>query len=139
MPVNLQQEKRAVSTLAALYSLRMLGLFLVLPVMSLYGMQYEGSSPMLIGIAMGMYGATQAVLQMPLGVLSDRIGRKSVIIGGLLMFIAGSVVAALSTSIYGLIIGRALQGSGAISGTLMAMVSDLTSEQNRTKGMATIG
>jgi MFS family permease len=139
VPVNLQQEKRAVSTLAALYSLRMLGLFLVLPVMSLYGMQYEGSSPMLIGIAMGMYGATQAVLQMPLGVLSDRIGRKSVIIGGLLMFIAGSVVAALSTSIYGLIIGRALQGSGAISGTLMAMVSDLTSEQNRTKAMATIG
>lgn len=139
MPVNLQQEKRAVSTLAALYSLRMLGLFLVLPVMSLYGMQYQGSTPVLIGMAMGMYGGTQAVLQMPLGVLSDRIGRKSVIVGGIIMFIVGSVVAALSTSIYGLIIGRALQGSGAISGTLMAMVSDLTSEQNRTKAMATIG
>ncbi len=139
MPVNLQQEKRAVSTLAALYSLRMLGLFLVLPVMSLYGMQYEGSTPMLIGLAMGIYGATQAVLQMPLGILSDRISRKSVIVGGLAMFILGSVVAALSTSIYGLIIGRALQGSGAISGALMAMVSDLTSEQNRTKAMATIG
>jgi predicted MFS family arabinose efflux permease len=139
VPVNLQQEKRAVSTLAALYSLRMLGLFLVLPVMSLYGMQYEGSTPMLIGLAMGIYGATQAVLQMPLGILSDRISRKSVIVGGLAMFILGSVVAALSTSIYGLIIGRALQGSGAISGALMAMVSDLTSEQNRTKAMATIG
>jgi MFS family permease len=139
VPVNLQQEKRAVSTLAALYSLRMLGLFLVLPVMSLYGAQYEYSTPVLIGMAMGMYGATQAILQMPLGVLSDRIGRKTVIIGGLAMFIIGSIVAALSTSIYGLIIGRALQGSGAISGTLMAMVSDLTSEQNRTKSMATIG
>ena len=139
MPVNLQQEKRAVTTLAALYSLRMLGLFVVLPVMSLYGAQYVGSTPMLIGMAMGMYGASQAVLQMPLGVVSDRIGRKSVIVGGLLMFVIGSVVAALSTSIYGLILGRALQGSGAISGTLMAMVSDLTSEQNRTKAMATIG
>lgn len=139
MPVNLQQEKRAVSTLAALYALRMLGLFLILPVMSLYGMQYESSTPVLIGIAMGMYGATQAVLQLPLGIMSDRISRKSVIIGGLAMFIIGSVVAALSTSIYGLIIGRALQGSGAISGALMAMVSDLTSEQNRTKAMATIG
>jgi MFS family permease len=139
VPVNLQQEKRAVSTLAALYALRMLGLFLVLPVMSLYGMQYESSTPVLIGMAMGMYGATQAVLQLPLGMLSDRISRKSVIIGGLAMFIIGSVVAALSTSIYGLIVGRALQGSGAISGALMAMVSDLTSEQNRTKAMATIG
>jgi MFS family permease len=139
VPVNLQQEKRAVSTLAALYSLRMLGLFLVLPVMSLYGLQYTGATPVLIGVAMGMYGATQAVLQVPLGLLSDRISRKSVIIGGLGMFIIGSVVAALSTSIYGLIIGRALQGSGAVSGALMAMVSDLTSEQNRTKAMATIG
>lgn len=139
MPVNLQQEKRAVSTLSLLYSLRMLGLFLVLPVMSLYGMQYHASTPVLIGVAMGMYGATQAVLQMPLGILSDRIGRRVVIIGGLAMFVAGSVVAAMSTSIYGLIIGRGLQGAGAISGTLMAMVSDLTSEQNRTKAMATIG
>lgn len=139
MPVNLQQEKRAVSTLAMLYSLRMLGLFMVLPVMSLYGQQYQASTPLLIGIAMGAYGASQAILQMPLGVVSDRIGRKSVIIGGLLMFVVGSIVAALSTSIYGIIIGRVLQGSGAISGTLMAMVSDLTSEQNRTKAMATIG
>lgn len=139
MPVNLQQEKRAVSTLALLYSLRMLGLFMILPVMSLYGAQYAGSTPLLIGMAMGMYGASQAILQMPLGVVSDRTGRKSVIIGGLLMFLLGSVVAALSSSIYGLIAGRALQGAGAISGTLMAMVSDLTAEQNRTKAMATIG
>lgn len=139
MPVNLQQEKRAVSTLAALYSLRMLGLFLVLPVMSLYGAQYEASTPLLIGIAMGAYGASQALLQLPLGVVSDRVGRKLVITGGLLLFVIGSLVAALSTSIYGLILGRALQGSGAISGTLMAMVSDLTSEQHRTKAMATIG
>ena len=139
VPVNLQQEKRAVSTLAALYSLRMLGLFMVLPVMSLYGAQYEASTPLLIGIAMGAYGASQAVLQLPLGVVSDRIGRKLVIIGGLLLFVIGSVVAALSSSIYGLILGRALQGSGAISGTLMAMVSDLTAEQHRTRAMATIG
>ncbi len=139
MPVNLQQEKRAVSTLASLYTLRMLGLFLVLPVMSLYGVNYTESTPMLIGIALGAYGATQAVLQIPLSVLSDRIGRRSIVIGGLAAFVLGSVVAAMSTSIYGLILGRALQGAGAISGTLMAMVSDLTSEQNRTKAMATIG
>lgn len=139
MPVNLKQEKRAVSTLALLYSLRMLGLFMVLPVMTLYGTQYEGSTPVLIGLALGVYGASQALLQLPLGVLSDRVGRKAVIVGGLLMFVIGSIVAALSDSIYGLIIGRALQGSGAISGTLMAMVSDLTSEQHRTKAMATIG
>ena len=139
MPVNLQQEKRAVTTLASLYTLRMLGLFLVLPVLSLYGVNYTASTPMLIGIAMGMYGATQAVLQIPLSVLSDRIGRRGVVIGGLAAFVVGSVVAAMSTSIYGLIIGRGLQGAGAISGTLMAMVSDLTSEQNRTKAMATIG
>ena len=139
MPVNLQQEKRAVSTLASLYTLRMLGLFLVLPILSLYGANYTASTPVLIGIAMGMYGATQAVLQIPLSVLSDRVGRRGIIIAGLALFVVGSVVAALSSSIYGLIIGRALQGAGAISGTLMAMVSDLTSEQNRTKAMATIG
>jgi len=137
--VNLQQEKRAVSTLALLYTLRMLGLFLVLPVLSLYGVNYTSSTSMLIGLAMGMYGATQAVLQIPLSVLSDRIGRRAIVIGGLAAFVVGSVVAAMSTSIYGLIIGRGLQGAGAISGTLMAMVSDLTSEQNRTKAMATIG
>lgn len=139
MSVNLQQEKRAVSTLALLYTLRMLGLFLVLPVLSLYGVNYTSSTSMLIGLAMGMYGATQAVLQIPLSVLSDRIGRRAIVIGGLAAFVVGSVVAAMSTSIYGLIIGRGLQGAGAISGTLMAMVSDLTSEQNRTKAMATIG
>lgn len=106
MPVNLQQEKRAVSTLASLYTLRMLGLFLVLPILSLYGANYTASTPVLIGIAMGMYGATQAVLQIPLSVLSDRVGRRGIIIAGLALFVIGSVVAALSSSIYGLIIGQ---------------------------------
>lgn len=117
----------------------MLGLFMVLPVMALYGSDYADSTPFLIGLAIGVYGASQALLQLPLGVLSDRVGRKAIVVGGLLLLIVGSLVAATADSIYGLIIGRALQGSGAISATLMALVSDLTSEQNRTKSMAAIG
>lgn len=139
MPINPQQERRSVAILASLYCLRMLGLFMVLPVMALYGSEYAGATPLLIGVAIGAYGASQALLQLPLGMLSDRIGRKRIVIGGLLLLVVGSVIAATADNIYGLIIGRILQGSGAISATLMALVSDLTTEQNRTKSMAAIG
>ena len=117
----------------------MLGLFMVLPVMSLYFEGYHQSSAFMLGLALGIYGLTQAIFQIPLGLLSDKIGRRPVIFGGLLLFILGSVVAAYADSAAGVIIGRALQGMGAIASTLMALVTDLTAEQNRTKAMATIG
>ena len=117
----------------------MLGLFMVLPVMSIYFDQYQQTSAFLLGLALGIYGLTQAILQIPLGLLSDKIGRRPVILGGLLMFILGSVVAATAETAIGVVIGRALQGAGAIASTLMALVTDLTAEQNRTKAMASIG
>lgn len=98
-----------------------------------------GASEALIGIAIGIYGLAQAIFQIPFGLLSDRIGRKPLIVGGLAVFVAGSVIAALSHSIWGIILGRALQGSGAIAAAVMALLSDLTREQNRTKAMAFIG
>mgnify|MGYP006193918889 FL=1 len=132
-------EIKVVSSLALLYVFRMLGLFMVLPVLMLYGEAYTGSTPFLLGLALGIYGLTQACLQIPLGWLSDRWGRKPVIVVGLLVFAAGSIVAATADSVLGLVIGRALQGAGAIAGAVMALVADLTSEQNRTKAMAAIG
>jgi len=132
-------EQRAAFSLAGIYSLRMLGLFLILPVFALYAVDLEGVTPMLIGVAIGAYGLTQALLQIPFGMLSDRIGRKPVIVGGLIIFAIGSVVAALSDSIYGVIAGRALQGSGAIAAAVMALAADLTREEQRTKIMAMIG
>ena len=132
-------EKRATLSLASLYGFRMLGLFMVLPILALYIDNYQGATPLLLGITLGIYGLAQALLQIPLGLLSDRIGRKPVIVGGLLLFIAGSLVAATAETMTGLIVGRALQGAGAIASTLMALVSDLTSEENRTKAMAAIG
>ena len=117
----------------------MLGLFMVLPVLSLYFSDYQNSNLFLLGLALGIYGLTQAVFQIPLGLLSDKIGRRPVILGGLTLFVLGSVVAALSESAMGVIVGRALQGMGAIASTLMALVTDFTAEQNRTKAMATIG
>ena len=112
---------------------------MVLPILALYIDEYPGFSPLLLGITLGIYGLTQAVLQIPLGLLSDKIGRRPVIIGGLLVFVLGSLVAASAETSSGLIVGRAIQGAGAIASTLMALVSDLTSEENRTKAMATIG
>lgn len=126
-------------SLASLYALRMLGLFMVLPVMMLDGQQLEGATPQLLGLAMGIYGLTQALLQIPAGSLSDRIGRKPVIVGGLIVFAAGSLIAANADSVYGVIIGRALQGGGAIASAIMALVTDLTREENRMKAMASIG
>ncbi|MDE9549840.1 MFS transporter [Xenorhabdus bovienii] len=132
-------ELRATWGLGSVFSLRMLGMFMVLPVLTTYGLGLRGSSEALIGIAIGIYGLTQAIFQIPFGLLSDKIGRKPLIIGGLLIFVLGSITAALSDSIWGIIIGRALQGAGAISAAIMALLSDLTREQNRTKAMAFIG
>ena len=112
---------------------------MVLPILALYMDNYPGFSPLLLGLCLGIYGLTQAALQIPLGLLSDKIGRRPVIIGGLLVFVLGSLVAAWAETSTGLIVGRAIQGAGAIASTLMALVSDLTSEENRTKAMATIG
>jgi len=132
-------EKKATWSLASIYALRMLGLFMILPVLSLFAQQLEGATPALIGLAMSIYGLPQVLLQVPFGLLSDRIGRKKVIIFGLVLFFIGSVIAALSTTIYGMLIGRALQGAGAISAAIMALVADLTQEVHRTKAMASIG
>jgi len=133
------QESRAAFSLAGIYALRMLGLFLILPVFALYAEHLEGVTPMLVGLAIGAYGLTQALLQIPFGMLSDHIGRKPVILGGLLIFAIGSVVAAMADSIWGVILGRALQGSGAIAAAVMALAADLSREQHRTKVMAVIG
>lgn len=132
-------ELRATWGLGTVFSLRMLGMFMVLPVLTTYGMALQGASEALIGLAIGIYGLAQAIFQIPFGLLSDRVGRKPLIIGGLALFVIGSIVAALSSSIWGIILGRALQGSGAIAAAVMALLSDLTREQNRTKAMAFIG
>ncbi|NIF48485.1 MFS transporter [Enterobacter sp. Ap-916] len=132
-------ELRATWGLGTVFSLRMLGMFMVLPVLTTWGMALQGASEALIGLAIGIYGLAQAVFQIPFGLLSDRIGRKPLIVGGLAIFVLGSVIAALSDSIWGVILGRALQGSGAIAAAVMALLSDLTREQNRTKAMAFIG
>lgn len=132
-------EIRSLLGLIALYATRMLGLFMVLPVLTLYAADYSGSTTFLLGVALGAYGLTQGILQIPLGMLSDRVGRKAVILGGMVLFLAGSLVAATADSIHGLILGRALQGAGAVASTIMALLSDLTTEENRTKAMAAIG
>lgn len=132
-------ELRATWGLGTVFSLRMLGMFMALPVLTTYGMALQGASQALIGLAIGIYGLAQAIFQIPFGLLSDRIGRKPLIVGGLAVFILGSIIAALSDSIWGIILGRALQGSGAIAAAVMALLSDLTREQNRTKAMAFIG
>ena len=133
-------EKRASFSLAAIYALRMLGLFLVLPVFVLEAHNYPGGdNPALVGLAMGIYGLTQAMLQIPLGLASDRLGRKPVILAGLALFAIGSLVAAWAPSLTWLVVGRALQGAGAISAAVTALLADLTRDQVRTKSMALIG
>ena len=133
-------EKRAASGLAAIFGLRMLGMFLILPVFAIYAERLPGGdNHTLVGLALGIYGLTQALLMIPFGMASDRIGRKKVIIFGLVVFAAGSLVAALATDIYWTIAGRALQGAGAISAAVTALLADLTREEHRTKAMAAVG
>jgi MFS family permease len=132
-------EKRAAIALALVFSSRMLGLFMLLPVFALYGQQLDGFSPLWIGLAIGAYGLTQAIFQIPLGWLSDRIGRHKVMLGGLALFALGSVVAALADSVYMVTLGRVLQGAGAIAGAILALSADLTREEQRPKVMAIIG
>jgi predicted MFS family arabinose efflux permease len=132
-------ELRAALSLSSIYALRMLGLFMILPVFALYATDLEGVTPALTGLAIGIYGVTQALLQIPAGLLSDRIGRKPVIIGGLLVFAAGSLIAANADSIHIIILGRAIQGAGAIAAAIMALTADLTREEHRIKAMALIG
>ena len=133
-------EIRASLSLASIFALRMLGLFLILPVFAVYATQLQGGdNHTLVGIALGTYGLTQGMLQIPYGMASDRFGRKRVIIIGLVLFAIGSFIAAMGGSIHVIIAGRAIQGAGAISAPVMAFLADLTREQHRTKAMALVG
>ena len=133
------QEFRASAALAAVFSVRLLGLFMIYPVFAAYAGTLAGANPYLIGEALGIYGLTQGLLQIPFGLLSDRIGRKVMIVAGLVLFGVGSAVAAISTSIDGVIVGRALQGAGAVGSVILALIADLTSEESRTAAMAMVG
>ncbi len=137
--VLLPEEKRAAVSVATLIALRMYGLFLIMPVFSVYAKTLPHSTPVLIGLALGVYGLTQALLQVPMGLLSDLFGRKPVLTAGLLLFIAGSIVAATATSIHIIVIGRAIQGMGAIASVGMALVADISREVVRGRVMAVIG
>jgi len=133
-------ERRASGWLASIFALRMLGLFLILPVFAIYGRELPGGQEAyLIGLAISIYGLTQAMFQIPFGAASDRFGRKPVIVAGLIVFAIGSVVAALSTNIAGVIAGRAIQGAGAISAAVSAFIADSTRDEVRTKAMAMVG
>ncbi|HEX7817524.1 MFS transporter [Dyella sp.] len=132
-------ERRSALTLACVISLRLFGLFLIMPVFSLYAQHLPGATPLLIGLALGVYGLGQVLLQIPLGMLSDRIGRKPAITLGLLLFAVGGFVAAFASSLVGIVIGRALQGMGAVAGAGTALAADLTAEQHRGKVMGIIG
>lgn len=132
-------EWRAALSIALIFFCRMMGLFMLLPVMALYADELKFSTLTLVGIAIGIYGLGQALFQIPLGLLSDRIGRKPVIVFGLSLFLMGGIVAAYSETIYGVIAGRALQGVGAIASASLALLADLTQEQNRSKAMALVG
>lgn len=132
-------EKRAAVSLALIFSMRMLGLFMLMPILAIYGQELEGVSPLWIGIAIGAYGLTQAAFQIPMGWLSDRYGRRPVIIAGLAVFAIGSVIAGFATSIEMVTLGRAIQGMGAIASAVLALASDVTREEQRPKVMAVIG
>lgn len=132
-------EFKAVLSLSIISSLRMIGLFMVLPLFALYAIQFPHATPTLVGLSMGIYGLTQAIFQIPFGTLSDHYGRKPIITIGLLIFVVGSIICAHATSIYLLMFGRALQGMGAVGGTLLAFLADLTQLKERTKAMAIAG
>lgn len=135
------EERRGAASLAGIFGLRMMGLFLILPVFSTYAHGLDGAleNPALVGIALGAYGLTQALLQIPFGMMSDRFGRKPVIAAGMLLFAIGSVIAAISTSIEGVLLGRVIQGSGAVAAAVIALAADLTRDEHRTKAMGMIG
>lgn len=133
-------ELRSTISLASIYGLRMLGMFLILPIFAIYAQTLEGGQDhTMVGLALGAYGLTQVLLQLPFGIASDKYGRKKLIYVGMLIFVIGSVVAAMGTDIFTVIIGRAIQGAGAVSAVVMALVADSTREEHRTKAMATIG
>lgn len=133
-------EVRASVSLASIFGLRMLGLFLILPVFAVHATSLPGGdNATLVGLAMGMYGLTQAIGQIPFGIASDRYGRKRIIVIGLLLFIAGSLLAAIDTHVVWVIIGRAVQGAGAVSAAVTALIADSTRDEHRTKAMALVG
>ena len=134
-------ERKSVSALSSIFALRMMGLFLILPVFSTYAHGLDGAleHPELVGIALGAYGLTQALFQIPFGMMSDKFGRKPVIAAGMLIFAIGSVMAGMADDIMGVLIGRIIQGSGAVAAAVIALTADLTSEEHRTKAMASIG
>ncbi len=132
-------EKKAAASIAILVAVRMYGLFLIMPVFSASAGAYRGATDWLVGLAIGVYGLTQALFQVPMGLLSDFIGRKKVIVLGLCVFVAGSVIAALADTIWGVVIGRAVQGMGAIAATALALIADLSRESQRAKLMAIVG
>lgn len=135
----LRAEKKVTATLAGVFAMRMFGLFMLLPVFTLFAEQVPDATPQLIGTAIGAYGLLQAVFQIPFGVLSDRFGRRPLLLAGLALFVIGGVVAACADTIYGMILGRALQGAGAVASVIMALISDVVSEAHRTRAMAVIG
>ena len=139
LEVMTASERRSVVIVALIAMIRMFGLFALLPVIAIHAAALAGATPVLIGLAVGAYGLTQAALQIPLGALSDRFGRIPVILVGLAIFAAGSAIAALSDSILGVIAGRLMQGAGAVSATLSALLSDATREDVRTRSMAVLG
>ena len=132
-------EKRTAISLALVFALRMLGLFMIMPIFTIYGKNLIGYSPLWVGFAIGAYGLTQALLQIPAGILSDKFGRRPIIFIGLILFALGGIIAAYSDTIYGVTIGRALQGMGAISSAVLALAADVTREEQRPKAMAIIG
>ncbi|WP_034595742.1 MFS transporter [Acinetobacter sp. CIP-A165] len=132
-------ERRSTFALSSIFALRMLGLFMIIPVFAVAGQSYQYATPALIGLAVGVYGLTQALLQIPFSLLADRFNRKPLVILGLLLFALGGAIAAMSETIYGVIIGRAIAGAGAVSAVVMALLADVTREEQRTKAMAIMG
>ena len=132
-------EKRAILGVGGIFALRMVGLFMIVPVFSVYGNNYAHATPFLIGLAVGIYGLGQAIFQIPMSLAADKFPRKPIILLGLILFAIGGIIAANATDIYEVIIGRALAGSGAVSAVLMALLADVTREEMRTKAMATMG
>ena len=132
-------ERRSTFALSSIFALRMLGLFMIIPVFSVAGQTYEYATPALLGLAVGIYGLTQAILQIPFSLIADRYSRKPLVVFGLLLFALGGAIAAMSDTIYGVIIGRAIAGGGAVSAVVMALLADVTREENRMKAMATMG